>query len=134
MPREVWMRVKPPNAEPVVLDLGTTALQSLSEPNIYGVAKAIDGPEYRVSVYRPDLQDAGKGFPINADHYRLWEAFPSFLDLGQIVNRCTTSLDPNLAAYINERVFLIKERPGDDHWLRDYPSHVRLLVESAERR
>ena len=60
--------------------------------------------------------------------------FPNFLDLSQIVNQCSMSLDPNLEAYVNERVFLIKERPGDDHWLRDYPPHVRLLVERAQHR
>lgn len=134
MPREVWSRVKPPNSEPILLDLGTTPLQDISEPDVYAVAAATTGPEYRVSIYRPDIKDVARGFPINTDHYSLWEGFPEFLDLGQIVNYATTDLDANVTAYVNERVFLIKQRPADDHWLRDYPPHVRLLVERSGRR
>lgn len=122
-----------PNREPVLLDLGTTPLQSLDAPDVYGIAESVRGEEYRVSIYRPDSNDAVKGFPVNTDHYLLWEGFPSFLDLSQIVNQCSTSLDPNLEAYVNERVFLMKQRPSDDHWLRDYPPHVRVLVEQTRR-
>jgi len=135
MRREVWLAVKPPNKRPVLLDIGMTPMQSLSEPpNVYAVAEPILGPEFRVSIYRPDARDAASGFPINTDHYLLWEGFPTFLDLGQIVNKCSTSLDPNLLAHIDERVFLMKERPGEDHWLQDYPPRVLLLVEESKRR
>ena len=71
MPRDVWTRVKPPNREPVLLDLGATPLQGLSEPEVYSIAEQVRGPEYRVSIYRPDIEDAAKGFPINTDHYQL---------------------------------------------------------------
>lgn len=129
MSRDIWERVKPPNQEPVLVDLDRTPLQRVSAPGVHAVAQAVEGTEYRVSIYRPDVNDIAKGFLINTDHYRLWEGFPASLNLTQIVNRATTGLDDNLLAYIEERVFLVKDRHGADHWLRDYPASVRLLVD-----
>ena len=131
MPRPIWLRVKPPNAKPVLIDVDTTPLQDIDRPGVHCEAEIVGGTEYRVSVYRPDPKDAAQGFPINQDRYRLWEGFPDFLDLRQIVNECSTGLDPNLQAYIDERVFLVKQAPDDDHWLPDYPPRVRLLIQSG---
>jgi hypothetical protein len=135
MRREIWNAIKPPSREAALIDLATTPIQSLARPEVYGLAELVESisviPQYRVSIYRPDEKDLLKGFPINTDHYQLWEGFPDFLDLSQIVNECTTSIDPNLLAYIEERVFLIKERPADDDWLRDYPSWVKVKVDNA---
>lgn len=129
MARVDWNRVKPPNRLPVLLDLGNTPVQAVSGGGVHAVADFVGGIEYRVSIYRPDATDAARGFPINTDRYRLWEGFPSFLDLAQIVNRATTDLDANVSRYINDRVFLVKDRPATDHWLADYPTYVRLMVE-----
>ncbi len=49
------------------------------------------------------------------------------------MNKATTQLDANLHQYIYERVFLLKQEPDDQHWLPEYPSSVRVLVESIPR-
>ena len=99
MPKAKWDIAKPPNGRPVLLDLGTTPIQSVDhEPGVHAVTEAVAGIEYRVSIYRPDAQDARLGYPINKDRYTLWDGWPAFLDLGQIVNRASTGLDANVHA------------------------------------
>ena len=105
MPRPIWEIAKPPNGKPVILDLGTMPLQNVSEPGVHAVAERIDGTEYRVSIYRPDAKDAARGYPINADRYLLWEGFPSFLDLSQIVNMASTGLDANVERILTSEFF-----------------------------
>jgi len=134
MDREVWMRAKPPRSEKILLELDTTPLEELVDDGVYAVADPLGGTEYRVTIYRPDPKDAIKGYPINTDHYRIWENFPPQWDLGSIANQASTNVDPNLLTYVGERVFLVKEPRGDDHWLPDYPLEVLLLIEESKRR
>ena len=134
MDRDVWLRAKPPRSERVLLEIDKTPIKSLSGAGVHAIAQPITGPEYRITIYRPDPNDAAKGFPINTDHYRVWERFPPFLDLHSIANQATTSVDPNLYAYLDERVFLAKEAPKQDHWLEAYPPEVLLLIEASRRR
>lgn len=134
LPRKTWPEIKPPNRDGAIIDLSTTPLQSVVRPDVVGLAEIVDSitvvPQYRVSIFRYDEKDRDKGYPINVDQYQLWEGFPEFLDLSQIVNHATTDLDANVAAYIQDRAFLVKDRVSDGHWLKEYPpSLVRLLVE-----
>lgn len=134
MDRQVWHRAKPPRSERVLFQLDESPMQGLAASGVYATAQPITGPEFEITVFRPDPNDAAKGFPINTDHYRLWEGFPSHLDLHRLANQATTSVDPNLLAYGDERVFLVKDAARDDHWLVDYPPEVLLLIEQSKRR
>ena len=45
-------------------------------------------------------------------------------------NSLNTDDDPNLWHYANDHIFLVKEEPGDDHWLRELPNEVYALFSS----
>jgi hypothetical protein len=135
MDRAVWRRAKPPQSERILFDLDGTPLAGVGDKGVYATAAPSgDGVDYRISIYRPDPKDIQHGAPINTDHYRVFERFPSHLDLHRTANIASTYVDENLLAYIDERVFLVKEPRGDDHWLPDYPTQVILMVEASRRR
>ena len=43
-----------------------------------------------------------------------------------------TDNDINFSHYTNDHVFLIKEEPGDDHWLKELPREVYALFSNEE--
>ncbi len=44
------------------------------------------------------------------------------------MNAASTSYSANLVRYLNENVVVVKEDPGDDHWLVKVPSSVVTVL------
>jgi len=95
---------------------------------VAGMAKREGDTRVRVSVFRNDPADDPT--PINVDEYLVFERFPSELDVWGMIQAATTDPGPNFQRYRDDHVFLVKEHPGDNHWLMVLPEEVRLLLEA----
>jgi hypothetical protein len=99
-----------------------------SESFIAAVAEREDEARVRVSVYRTDQSDPQ---PIIVDEYVILERFPASLDVWGLIQSATTDPGPNFIRYRDDHVFLVKEQPGDQHWLDTLPGTVTALLDDA---
>lgn len=44
------------------------------------------------------------------------------------MNTASTSDNANMRGFLAEHVFLVKEKPGPDHWLPDLPVEIVTVV------
>jgi hypothetical protein len=79
-----------------------------------------------IKIYRRDPKD--EPTPINVDTYTVWIGLPSYLNRPQMIVSADTDDDANFSHYANDHVFLVKEKPGDDHWLKELPREVYALL------
>jgi len=91
------------------------------------VANKSSVADARVSIYRFDEKD--QPTPVNVDKYQVWLNLFECPEIKEIVRSASTSLDSNLHRFSDENVFLVLEEPGEDHWLRDLPDHVKAVIE-----
>jgi hypothetical protein len=79
-----------------------------------------------IKIYRKDPKD--EPTPINVDTYTVWKGLPSYLDIPKMIITGDTDGDANFWHYADDHVFLVKDDPGDDHWLVDLPSEVYAVL------
>ena len=61
----------------------------------------------------------------------MWEDLPRQLDYLEIVNLASTEDNENLRRYFQKNVFIVKEGPGDYHWLTEVPGTVMAIFRST---
>ena len=58
----------------------------------------------------------------------MWDELPSRVNIPQMVNAASTSVDASFLRYLSEHIFLVKERGGPNHHLPALPEEVVILL------
>ncbi|MBD3327911.1 hypothetical protein GF340_01255 [Candidatus Peregrinibacteria bacterium] len=125
MRRSEWNDLELKRGKMVEIDLRRTPLKGY--PNVEAaIAERTKSGEVYIKVYRIDENDAPK--IINEDIYAVWEFVPKYYNLPQIVTEASTEINPNLTSFLEECIFLIKQKPGPNHWLTDLPEEIILTI------
>ena len=133
MSRVAWKELKLHEDKPVLIDVSQTPMSGVARDALVvaAVAQRASTATARISIYRYDPEDAPT--PYNVDHYEVWEDLPSFHDYEEIVSAASTRDDDNLRGFMQGNVFIVKEKPGKDHWLSqpELPALIRTVVRST---
>ena len=128
MPRSEWEWVRSDSTGKVLIDITETPMARVGTDAslIAAISERRSDYELSISVYREDLKDAP--WTVNTDQYRVWERLPDHRDLGFMVKSGSTSDNANMRGFLADHVFIVKDPPGDDHWLTELPVTVQALV------
>lgn len=131
MRRSEWQDLVGNEGKAVAFDVRSTPMRGVSDvASVIGtIAHQFTPDTARVSIYRDDPKDAPNR--INVDHYEVWTDLSGHPRLPHMVEAASTSYDENMKTYIQENVFLVKEKPGSDHWMSTLPSSVYVVLKSA---
>lgn len=94
--------------------------------DLIGYTAIATSSKVTIKIYRRDPKD--EPTPINVDTYTVWKGLPSYLDVPKLIITGDTDANENFWHYANDHVFLVKEKPGDDHWLKELPSEVYAVL------
>ena len=121
MPRTDWEALQVCSTEPVQIDIRSTPMAAVATDAVVMAAMAyrLSSKTAQIEIFRYDPSDAPTS--INKDSYSVIEDVLHRPDYPTIVNRASTSDNDNLRCFLSEHVFLIKEEPGNDHWLKNLP-------------
>ena len=131
MNKDDWEALNIDSTTPVRLSICETPMASITQKSSLIACTAhriVDGLPV-VTIYRDDPKDAPT--PINVDNYTVIEDITQRRDFGDIVKAATTEDDSNLRQHLSERVYLVKSKPGNDHWLPELPTDVSVLISST---
>jgi hypothetical protein len=130
MLRSQWDTVKIRPGERVPIEVSNTPMARLVTAADIAAAVAERKSDYEatIAIYRRDPKDAAHAAPINVDRYLVWERVPDHRDLFAMVNSASTSDNANLRRFLADYVFLVKGRPGPDHWLPEVPIEIRAVI------
>ena len=133
MSRVAWKELKLQEDKPVLMDVSQTPMSGVVRDALVvaAVAQRTSTATARISIYRYDPEDAPTDY--NVDHYEVWEDLPSYHDYEEIVLAASTQDDDNLRGFMQGNVFIVKEKPGKDHWLSqpELPALVRTVIRST---
>ena len=87
--------------------------------------------EALIKIYRRDPKDA---LPINVDRYLVWERVPDHRDFLAMVNSASTSDNANMRGFLADHVFMVKDKPGPDHWLAEVPAEIAAVISERVHR
>ena len=82
-----------------------------------------------IEIVRYDGQDYPT--PYNVDRYTVYEDMSSHQSFSEIVSGGSTSDNANLRRFLDERVFLVRQDHGPDHWMSDPPSSSTTIFRST---
>jgi len=129
-PSNQWDNLSGQNEQPVLMDVTETPMSGVAAdaPVLACVAENYASPDSHISIYRYDAADGST--PINKDSYKVWrgETLKNIPNLNEIAIACGTCADANLFQFLDENVFIVREEPGDDHWLSELPESVEVLI------
>jgi hypothetical protein len=97
--------------------------------DLIGYTATASSSKVTIKIYRRDPKD--EPTPINVDTYTIWKGLPSYLNVPQMVITGDTDTNENFWHYANDHVFLVKEEPGDDHWLKELPGEVYAVLSNG---
>jgi len=87
--------------------------------------------EGSISIIRFD--EADEPTPYNTDRYKVLrgESIQRRPDFKDMVLACGTTANANINNYFRQNVFLIKEDPGQDHWLSfaELPGYIKAKIQ-----
>ncbi len=129
MSRSTWDALRLHEERPVILDVAETPLAGLAGKAIAAVAKMVGVGQGQVEIYRYDEKD--EPMPVNVDRYTVVADAASRWSIPSIVNAASTEANDNLRAFLQGNVFIVKESPGDDHWLPSIPAEVEVVIRNA---
>jgi hypothetical protein len=131
MLRQQWEELKACEDTPVVVDVEATPLAGVAHDALVVAAIATQqGPaKAGISIFRYDEKD--QPTPINKDDYDVWTNLDAHPALRGMIAAASTSYDDNFRAFSAEHVFLVKCKPGREHWLPELPAHVKILLRST---
>ncbi len=131
MGRSEWEAFRVCENRPVRVDVEQTPLRGLmANTQVKAtVAEKLSSATSRIAIYRYDTKDVPT--PVNVDTYLVLEDLPSQADYQRIVNAASTEDNENFRRFLGEHVFLLKERPGKDHWLPEVPGSVMAVWRST---
>lgn len=131
MPRQDWFSIVGSGGTPISFDVRSTPMANVAHvSSVLGtVAHEIGPATARVTLFRYDAADAPT--PINQDDYDVWTDLSSHPKLPGMITAASTSNNENLQQFIQENVFLVKRKPGPDHWQPTIPSSMMVVLKST---
>ena len=131
MPRTEWHDLVGHEANPIKFDVRSTPMRGVSDvTSVIGtLAHEFSDATARVSIFRDDPKDAPNR--INVDHYRVWTDLSGHPKLKNMIEAASTSYNENMKTFIQDNVFLLKERPSSDHRMSTLPSSIYLVFKST---
>ncbi len=69
--------------------------------------------------------------PYNIDKYTVWVDLPSHQSFPQVVAAAATEDNENLRQFLRDNVFIVRQDPGQDHWLPEPPTSVQTVFRST---
>ena len=85
-------------------------------------ASGICNPDPGIDVLRYDEDDAPK--VINIDHYTVIENFDRHLEYKKVLSIAGINDDKDVRDELNRKVFVVKEPPGANHHMDDFPDFI----------
>ena len=124
MDYEVWRRLVRPDGKLTELEQLPDTINNplLAAMTIAAVASGIAVSRPGMDVLRHDPEDAP--YIINLDHYtiienlHLHEVYPEALRVAGLDDT------PELRYELENRIYIIKEPPNENHWMQDFPQYV----------
>lgn len=131
MARSAWQDLIRHQDKPIAFDVRSTPMRGVSDvASVIGaVAHEFTGKSARVSIYRNDPKDAPT--PVNVDHYRVITDLTGSPELQGWITAASTSYNENMRTFLRDNVFLLKEKPGSDHWLTTVPNSIYAVLKSS---
>jgi len=132
-PRERWDEIIECSQEPVFIDITNTPMNQVAKtaPIIACTAEKTLVSEGSISIIRFD--EADEPTPYNTDRYKVLrgESIQRRPDFKDMVLACGTTANANINNYFRQNVFLIKEDPGQDHWLSfaELPGYIKAKIQ-----
>lgn len=128
MKRSCWQRLRQQDGNLIPLDLEKTPLNKIGLDTHVEAAVIRQATErVKITIYRKDPKDAPT--EINTDNYSVHEGLPSNLDVNEMIETASTAPDPNFWRYVEDHIFIVKDNPGNDHWLETLPRNVAVLIQ-----
>lgn len=117
--------------QPVSFDVRSTPMKSVSDvASVIGtIAHQFSAGTARVSIFRDDPDDAPKR--INMDDYTVWTDLSGHPRLSNMIEAASTSYNENMRTVIRDNVFLVKQKPGPDHWMETLPASISVVLKSS---
>jgi hypothetical protein len=129
--RDQWDKISGQEKQQVLIDVTATPMSGVAAdaPVLACVAEQYVSADGQISIYRYDAADGST--PFNKDSYKVWrgERLKNIPNLDELAIACGTCADANLYKFLGEKVFIVKEEPGDDHWLSKLPESVKVLID-----
>jgi hypothetical protein len=131
MARETWEGFRVHEDKPVTIDLELTPLSGVARDAsvIAAMARRSSMVSSEIAVVRYDAKDDPT--PLNVDRYTVFEDITSHQSFEAIVAGGSTHDNENLREYCRENVFIVKQDPGPDHWLRGLPSSATTVFRTT---
>ncbi len=119
-----WLRLVRADGELTELEALPPAVNSpsLSASTIVAVASGIAVAQPGLDVLRYDIKDAP--FVINLDHYTIIENLHLHDVYSEAIKVAQVDDTPQLRWELQNNVYVIKEPPNENHWLKEFPSYV----------
>jgi hypothetical protein len=129
MPRTQWHDLVGHLGKPIPFDVRSTPMSAIANSSfiIATLAHQFGEATARVSIFRDDPTDAP--LRINVDHYKVWTDLSGHPRLTDMIEAASTPYNENMKTLIEEHVFLVKEKPGPDHWMDTLPASITLVLE-----
>lgn len=131
MRRSEWHDLVGYEGKPIAFDVRSTPMSGVSDvASVIGtIAHQFTADTARVSIYRDDPKDAPNR--VNVNHYKVWTDLTGHPRLPNMIEAASTSDNENMQTFIQDNVFLVKEKPGSDHWLPTLPSSVYVVLKTT---
>ena len=130
-PKDQWRSVAGQGKQLALMDVTATPVGRVASdaPILACVAERCASPDAQMTIYRYDAVDGST--PVNKDSYKIWtgETLKNIPSLPELAFACGTCANANMYQFLDQNVFLVKEEPGDDHWLPKLPDSVEVLID-----
>ena len=131
-PKDQWESIADQRQQVALMDVTATPIRGIASdaPILACVVEQTIHPDAYISIYRFDA--ANGSTPVNKDSYKVikGETLKCIPNLGELAVACGTCADTNMFKFLDENVFLVKEDPGEDHWLTKLPESVQVLIDN----
>lgn len=132
MERDCWRSLRSQEGAQIPIDLERTPLSAVEQDACVEAAViSRTTKRVKITIYRRDSRD--EPTEINTDNYSVYEGLPSNLDVDEMVETASTAADSNFRDYADNSVFIIKDKPDDDHWLEKLPPEVEVVIKGVNR-
>lgn len=88
-----------------------------------------DAAANQIHTFGYDAADAST--PYNLINYSVLEDLSERQDYNRILQAASVADGEELITYLHENVFMVKEKPGGDHWLQALPGSAIALMKQA---
>lgn len=124
MSRVVWDKMNEKGSDIIIVNIENTPIGEIKKDTQYleSIIDGTDGEKVYLKVYRRDENDYP--YIINEDRYEVIERISDHVNVERIASEASTSCNENFSIFVESTVFLIKEKPGPNHWMKKIPENI----------